>query len=96
MDIIAKNLFNVDEMMYLNSASSGVRHSELTRERVMQNLEFAMSITDEDNVMVRDLLSSLIATLSSIKDDVWSTIKDKLPFPLPYEEISELPAEESV
>jgi hypothetical protein len=96
MSVIAKDLFNVDEMIYLNSASTGVLQSELTRERILQNLGFAMNITEDDNVMVRDLLSGLIATVSNIKDDVWDTVKAALPFPVAYEDGSKPPAEESV
>ena len=95
MSFFTNDLFNTDEMIYLNSASTGVLQRELTRERILQNLGFAINMTDDDNVMVRDLLSGLITAVSNMKDEMWNAVKTSLPFRLAYEEGSEPPIEES-
>jgi len=93
-----ENIFVMEEMMYLNTASRGILQSEFTRDCVLNYLTLAKNITYDDNDMVQEFLSGLIDKLNIITDEVWNDIKEIIPFKLAYEyeDISELPTEESV
>jgi len=87
--IVAVDLFDTDEQVYLNSFSDGVLLSELTRERVLKQLNMAEAITNDENTQVLGLIQGITSKISVLTDVEWRNIVVDLPFSLLYESSDE-------
>ena len=69
---------NDDERTFLNAACQGTPISKLTRQSVLQSINFAKDMS-EDSVCV-DMLEHLADAISGLTDAEWDTLKYHLPF----------------
>jgi len=77
------NLFNSDERILMNSMSKGTKLSELSRTKIIENIVFARSIANDNDVI--NLLESLYAKVTDLSDKQWNSMKMNLPFETSYE-----------
>jgi hypothetical protein len=49
-NMIDINLFDTDERLLINSAAAKVKLTDFTRQSFMENLNFTLSITDDDMI----------------------------------------------
>lgn len=94
-NMIDIDLFDTDERVLINSAAAKVKLADFTRQSFMENLKFALSISDDD--MVKNMVEGLQAKVVRLTDAEWDNMKFKIPFATPYEDASnvdEVPEDE--
>jgi len=84
MGNISADIFDTDEKIYLNHASKDVLPDKLTREHILQGLNFAAKASNSDDFLISGLLRGLIDKFSRLEDNEWDKIKTALPFHVPY------------
>ena len=80
----AADLFDTDERIYLNKASSRVMLHDFTRERILKSLSLAAAITDKDNFLLHHFIKGLTVKISNLTDIEWKRVTNALPFKPPY------------
>jgi hypothetical protein len=96
-NMIDIDLFDTDERLLINSAAAKVKLTDFTRQSFMENLNFTLSITDDD--MVRNMVEGLQAKVVRLTDGEWDSMKVKIPFAVPYDaesNIDDVPVDEDV
>lgn len=95
--MIDVDVFDNDERIIVNKACEGTPIAYFTRTGFLANLNFARSISTEQDVL--NLLDGLIAKTERISDDEWDGLKAKIPFATYYDadsNVDEVPQDEAV
>lgn len=91
------DIFDNSERIILNGNAQGINVSELSKKRILENLNIAKSVSTEPELL--DTINGLIAKVNRITDDEWSALCLKLPFPVAVDaetNVDEVPSDEEV
>lgn len=81
MTIKEISIFNDDERQALNSFCKG-EESTIRLDEVRRRIDFARSMTAEDDQMFIDLLDGLAEKFTIVSEERWDGMRPYLPFPV--------------
>ena len=75
------SMFYEEEKVYLNKFMEREALNKLSKEEMIEHLDFAYAVIDRGNDMLVELIQGVKSKISSIREDVWSDFLESFPIP---------------
>lgn len=75
------SMFYEEEKVYLNKFMERESLARLSKEDMLEQLDFAYAVIDREDDMLVDLILGVRTKISSIPDDAWSNFLESFPMP---------------
>ncbi len=89
------DVFNNEERVLINGICKDEKLSTITRQKVLDSLNFSKQISTD--AMIMDLLDSTSSKMKVMTDEEWDALKVLTPFPvavLPQDDVEVVPSDE--
>ena len=75
------SMFYEEEKVYLNKFMESETLAELSKEKMIEHLDFSYAVIDREDDMLVELLRGVKSKISLIKEDAWQDFLEGFPMP---------------